>query len=438
MAEQNAETKTEEKTQETTQYTFAVHDMILIHGLKSKPTLNDKFATIKAYSSTKGRYQVRLQLPDNKELNLLLKPDNLKLIYPNKWIKLASKVCKGIECSICSSSLSISNIISCPNCMSIYYCSNTCMKNHNNHTDLCTAYKQTIYTKYDMFHQRLGYFTFNVFDKKLSVNGIWMQTQLYKDYISHRNEIDETLISSMINNPKLLKSWKTWYEFHEIPATLPVAMRYYNPMTVYWIVQKELALSTDTNVYCIIHLIGVSVAECNTLYEWSELILLYPRCTFIFICFGPDIPVKWVKNGVFKLAEGILEFYFYPFLYDKKNINQYVNARYRIPNFVIGLNAGLGQCDGSWECAVKYIVKNQISAYFTEYALHKVLLECVSLVKECGGSVGFIEHNPFVAPCIMLDENKSQRCYRIGNNVIYGVNVNKQKVVSSNGVSENE
>lgn len=436
MAEQKVEqllkTKTEQKIQQKTDNThsFSVYDLVVIHDLKSKATLNSKFATIRAYSSAKGRYQVCLH-HQGKELNILLKPDNLKLIYPSKWIKLASKVCKGIECSICSASIAIPNIISCSNCMSIYYCSDKCMREDSKHADTCHVYKQSICQTYEMFIQRVNYFKFNVLNTKLSINGKWMQTQLYKDYIVHRNEIDETLFSKMIEDPKLLKTWQAWYEFHEIPDALPVAMRYYNPLTVYWIVQKELTLSKDTNVYCIIHLVGVNSAECNTLYEWSELVLLYPRCTFIFICFGPDIPVKWVKDGVFKLAEGILEFYFHPCLYDKENIDEYVDARYRKPNFVIGLNAGLGLCDGLWKSVLKYIVKNQIKAYFTEDSMHKVLLSSVPLVNENGGAVECIEYNPFAAPRILLGENKSQRCHRVSNNVIYGINVNKPKATNN-------
>ena len=91
----------------------------------------------------------------------------------------------------------------------------------------------------------------------------------------------------------------------------------------------------------------------------------------------------------------------------------------RKPDVVIGLDAGIGCYQGEWLQALKYIWKERLTAYFTEYTFASTMGENGHFLDLFGAKVTNVEANPFVQPLLWC--NESTRVVMARNNWLYTI-----------------
>merc|ERR1719203_1412987 len=157
-------------------------------------------------------------------------------------------------------------------------------------------------------------------------------------------------------------------------------------MTVYHALTQYVDISGKRDV--VVHLVGAEL-ELDLLPLFKELLCLLPGHSFYFYVFAPDRQVSaQFSNGkriVMKLddsnedSQDFIQFNIINQSYDDYIVAGWIQTEeHKIPNVVIGLNAGVSaveyQHNKDWLWALKYITENSLPALFTEYFNHSIMM----------------------------------------------------------------
>ena len=140
---------------------YAEGDIVKIHGLRNKAQWNGQFAKIKQFIPDKQRYHVitTVDPKTDKLQSALLKEENLDLIYELRQNALKK------QCIVCDVNLDINQMIDCPFCRSMFYCSPKCKKVHftqKGHVRfMCSTYKKLAEYEHSMVTKTDKLFAFN-------------------------------------------------------------------------------------------------------------------------------------------------------------------------------------------------------------------------------------------------------------------------------------
>ena len=410
---------------------LAKGDIVLINGLQNKIQLNNKFASVFSFGHGKNHDRYRIDTVNgNEQKRVLVKKENLQLGWSYSLTKLP-KNSYGSEitfrCKACNGHIPYESkiMVSCSKCMSLYYCSIRCRDSHaEEHQLCCPAYAITLKESNKLAFQRLGSLQFDmkpiVHAQSPAVFGDWKHVQY--EALSY-----SLLKYDMQQNPRIIKSWNEWYEFHRTPLSHPIAKDFHNVMTIYWaLIQNGVEPNHKGEIT--VHLIGVGDSELtHDLHDFDELQLLLPYCNITFICFGPDAPSK-----IGPKVRRSNTFYFYKMLYEKETVAKVVKAHYKTADIVIGLNTGFATSDGpdsptsGWPKALLYIVECRVPAFFTDYTMTCVLIQDSMVAISCGAQLSDIQPNPFVQPSMVF--GTPGRVLSFYNNWMFTINTNGNRI----------
>ena len=403
---------------------FKKGDIVLISGIQTKPEWNGTFCTIEKYVKNKKRYHITFYDQELMKKEASLKSCNLSIIYDSRHpSNSAPTVCRGCSVSYLQNDglasqddkmmryiknvRNVSQMIECPHCKSIFFCSWECMKQClkiRHSKDACPLYKRLALMEHQTIKEFRDLFEFNVVapfwescewlhSMNLHSKGIWKEycgcndipfgdAKLKQDHSFwgfkkgkyYKSWFPD--FSKSIDRGIIIENWEQYYKVKQTSLKSPIAHYMGHIMTVYHALVKYVKIHSKADKEIIIHLIGVQI-ELDILWLFKELLCLLPRYNFIFYCFGnalhqnkEDVTIGKSVHGSehkFALEDNSITFILVEMDYNDINMMIYAEKQeHRIPHLAIGLNSGFEAYPKPWYGALLYIQKKNIPAFFTE------------------------------------------------------------------------
>eukprot|EP01084_Bolivina_argentea_P080157 145234_1 len=396
-------------------------DIVLIHNLKNKQEFNDLFAEIIDFDSKSGRYYIKFEYKSKIEKKSL-KPINLRLVFPSKYSKYTD-----IKCVRCwTPILSSKQLLTCPGCASLYYCSGKCRNEHlfkvGHIGETCYIYRcnmlyNVLNFKY-ILYERFSEFDINQFEKK--------EISDLKKFYNGPNR-QQTSIKTNINN------WGDWVKHFGFDYKICYNHTY--PMTLFHIVKEYFLKYTKSQKKMInINLVGCKDNEfagieklgvCKSInhpitpmtedwidewkWRWKLMSYLLEPLKININCYGDELNTYCTGFKTSNLTMSVTKGLYLPDKYTDDHVD-----------IVIGLNGGIHEHKKDWMPVLKYCIQNKIPMMFTEYCMveYKLYLEEIwtALGVDNNLIVGF---NPFRDPSLLLSPFTRRVCSI--NSFIYGI-----------------
>ncbi|CAN6448521.1 unnamed protein product [Victoria cruziana] len=231
--------------------------------------------------------------------------------------------------------------------------------------------------------------------------------------------------------PKILSTWKEYYEWRSLPLSSPVALLLHWPLSIYYGIQlANRGISPPSSGELRIHYLGPE-KELHQLPAFGELRVLFPGVNVSIELVGPSIPQN--RDGEHVILSGYAkcldEECKCKFLNENKasathdyrlNLRLwrgFYHDRFRdilkdgLPHYIIGPNAGIAAY-ASWKPTVELIRNMNLTAIFSDYSEEAAHLaaHCISTVT--GHSLSLpIQLNPFRQPFMVEDAALCIPCF---------------------------
>eukprot|EP01084_Bolivina_argentea_P249590 417894_1 len=458
------------------------HDVVCLKNLQNKRDWNGKFCTIVKYDKKTGRHQIQIQLNNTSRI-VLIKRENLKLIYPSTLIQSSNTT---LICMLCQRQIaSLDKAISCPDCYISCYCSKQCRAAHQDidfvtrhspenipiellyHSGYCKAFKESMLQTGQELNKYHTKFNFNILYRQddFSSAVVFLRSEIsqhsqqrikqgFKDILDKDGSYKYTDVNKPIFN-----DWDEFYSYHNIPYENPYAVKSNFLLTIYHILTKYIKLSPVSLIdkmkssinsqTVVIHLICCASSEM--LMDIQQMLYLLPGYNFIICAFGNAInnsTIDWqtkfgrdskfiskklninfdnfTKNGknyhqvqMNSFTNNWILMEYYECLYSKEIVNLLLDRKYRIPAVIIGLNAGFSVHVSELKPVVEYLIQHKIRSVFSERTLSDMYLYHY-FIAGFNPLFNYVP-NPFRSP--MIEQIQRGRVAGIVNGHLCGFNV---------------
>ncbi|XP_017752772.1 PREDICTED: uncharacterized protein LOC108545584 [Eufriesea mexicana] len=173
------------------------------------------------------------------------------------------------------------------------------------------------------------------------------------------------------------------------------------PLTFLYALQKLKYILKSNSI--IIHITAANVIDTEGIEIWEILLHWLPNITIIKICLiGPELSIgsmlmNLCKNCQYNNKQFSIQ------VYDMLYENYAKSDFYTKPNFIIGYNAGIHECEDfksvnyTWRQSLKIIAKQNCPLILTSYTLSEAKKEQIRLNEILNNCIkcSYFEQNPF-------------------------------------------
>ncbi|XP_061174546.1 zinc finger MYND domain-containing protein 15-like [Saccostrea echinata] len=346
----------------------------------------------------------------------------INLVGSTKTVSLEG--IKWRECHFCHMRADQQLLFLCPMCQAVFYCSTECQSQHlqgsssQSHSFWCSKFhsymkdkkiaefpfefsKETCSSDFDEMQYREFLQNKGVFGE-----GCWLREGLnpadevqrysYGKCMDLDNPYVLPVESCVLDEPVCVDSqsavvdWSSYYRCRGLDLSSPIALLLQWPLTVFYIIKYLLNIQNAVNPsdgQINIDIVGVE-KEVELIPVFKELGYLLSDHVISIHMFGKHLHHRVKeKSWIFSNVTITVHNQFY-----HKHVSQE-----RIPNVVIGLNAGLAAYS-SWIPTINKLKEMKIPAYFTDYCRSSIEFSKLMLQDHCGINISAPILNPFRSP----------------------------------------
>ncbi|XP_054011724.1 uncharacterized protein LOC128894191 [Hylaeus anthracinus] len=280
------------------------------------------------------------------------------------------------SCAVCHNR-NVKELKDCPNCPNASFC--TKHKNDTMHDNICYLLKLSFTLDMALILHKRKIPELKVPYRTGHVNLPQNMKYFIKEYIKAQKDPNLSMEEEMMVNAEYLT----------------------RPLTFLYATQKLQYFFKEENI--IIHIIAANAIEIDGIELWEILLHWLPNTTMIsIVLIGPElspgsIPINLCKNCRYNGRQLAIEMQ--NMLYENYTTgNSYVK-----PNFIIGYNAGIHECENfksemdTWTYTLRMITKQNCPLILTSYTLSEAEKEQIRLeaILDRDVKCTYFEQNPY-------------------------------------------